>query len=209
MTAPRPDASTTRETAMQHDSGLTRTALALSLLAAPAVDAHEVGGHLTPLLDGLLHPLSGLDHLAAALAVGVWASVCAPRPRWSLPAAFVAAMALAVVAGLAGVLLPAAEIAAVTALTALVTCLMLGARAPMAVGLGAAIAIAVLQGHAHGAGLRVDAAMLPEVLGLLGATATLAAAGLHLGARGGPALQRRLMPVLGTAVAAGALLAWS
>ena len=45
--------------------------LVAALLALPA-SAHEQTGLIGGLTSGILHPLTGLDHLVAMVAVGLW-----------------------------------------------------------------------------------------------------------------------------------------
>lgn len=76
-----------------------RAALAvLAALAFPSLAwAHAGDGH--GFVAGVSHPLSGLDHLAAAAAVGIWGGCLGGRARWVLPAAFVVAMGVGIFAG--------------------------------------------------------------------------------------------------------------
>jgi urease accessory protein len=68
----------------------TLAALAISLPAA----AHP-GHGATGFTAGLVHPLTGLDHLLALLAVGLWSRQQGPRGHGGvLPPAFLVAMAL-------------------------------------------------------------------------------------------------------------------
>ncbi|TKD26636.1 MAG: protein hupE, partial [Mesorhizobium sp.] len=54
-----------------------RTSLSAILLLAAAMPAHaHVGiGTTASLSAGLMHPLSGLDHMAVMIAVGLWAAL--------------------------------------------------------------------------------------------------------------------------------------
>ena len=45
-------------------------------------DAHPGGGFVA----GFLHPISGLDHVVAMVAVGLWGAVLGPPALWVLPA---------------------------------------------------------------------------------------------------------------------------
>ena len=89
---------------------------ALFLIAACAMatsaSAHigtDFGAHAEiGLLDGLLHPFTGLDHLAAMLAVGFWSALSARR-LWTAPLAFAAMLLAGALLGLAGIELPAVE----------------------------------------------------------------------------------------------------
>lgn len=90
-------------------SGLT----ALALSAAPALAHHVMGGRMPAsftdgLLSGLGHPIIGLDHFAAVVAVGCLAA--AHRAGPALAIGFVMAMMAGVAVHLQGSTLPGAEI---------------------------------------------------------------------------------------------------
>ena len=94
MTAPR---RTLRSLLVASIAG----AAAVLLVAEPAA-AHT--GRGTGVVDGVLHPLTGLDHLLAMVAVGVLAVLAVPRGRvWTAPAAFLGGMIVGGVAGMVGV----------------------------------------------------------------------------------------------------------
>jgi urease accessory protein len=122
-------------------------ALALSSLAYahPGHDALGLSG-------GILHPLTGLDHLLAMLAIGLWASQQkSRRAQFLIPVTFVAAMLLGGAATFAGLHLPAfldgpGTIASVLVLGLLVAS---AARLPLALGMSLAAAFALCHGYAH------------------------------------------------------------
>ena len=66
---------------------------ALIALAAPALAFAHPGHGDSGLLNGLLHPITGLDHILAMLAVGLWAASFGGKARWTVPTAFVSMMA--------------------------------------------------------------------------------------------------------------------
>jgi urease accessory protein len=74
-----------------------RSAIAsLALLSSSPAFAHP--GHLDlSLASGLLHPLSGFDHLAAMVAIGLLSARQAGKKIWALPLMFVLAMAAGMV----------------------------------------------------------------------------------------------------------------
>src|SRR5688572_16409758 len=84
---------------MHNLSRRARSIAALSGVLAPVV-AHAHPGHeaTQSLLAGLAHPLLGLDHVAAAVAVGAWAAQRSDRPRLALPLAFAVALICGVLA---------------------------------------------------------------------------------------------------------------
>ncbi len=77
-------------------------------IAHPGHGAEGLAHGEAGFIDGLVHPFTGLDHLAAMLAVGVW-SALAVRPVWLAPAAFVALLVAGAAAGFLGVVVPAVE----------------------------------------------------------------------------------------------------
>lgn len=159
--------------------------LGLACLLAPVLAlAHtgaDAGGHHgMSLMDGLLHPLSGLDHLAAMLAVGMWSSLAARR-LWAAPLAFMAMLLVGALLALAGLQLPAVEPAIASSL--LVLGLLVSTRAQLPVTLAAALvgAFALFHGLAHGAELPAGAAAWPVLAGMVLATGGLHLLGLGLG----------------------------
>jgi urease accessory protein len=147
--------------------------LALAHTGAGTPHAHDAFFH------GLLHPLTGLDHLAAMLALGVW-SALAVRPAWLAPAAFVLLLATGALAGFAGLAVPAVE--PMIAVSLLVIGLLLARRQQLPLAVAAALAggFAFFHGVAHGGELTAGNA-LPALTGMLVSTALLHLAGMALG----------------------------
>ncbi|MGY4830524.1 HupE/UreJ family protein [Sphaerotilaceae bacterium SBD11-9] len=160
--------------------------IALLLLAAsPAValahtgaagHAHDATGALTA---GFTHPFTGLDHLAAMVAVGVWSAMSSRRP-WLAPVAFAGALLIGAWLGLAGVTLPAVE--PMIAASLLVLGLLVASRKalPPAVGGALVAAFALFHGAAHGQELAGPSAAF-ALIGMVSATALLHGLGLVIG----------------------------
>jgi urease accessory protein len=154
-------------------------AVLLALWAGPA-SAHPGHGG-SAISAGLLHPVSGADHLVAMLLVGLWAGLAAGHAKWALPAAFLSAMLAGFGLGAAGLAGPGAMTAETLILASL---LVLGAavvvklRTPMAI----AASVISLFGFAHGLahGLEAPGGTLPIgfAAGFLISTALLHGAGL-------------------------------
>ncbi|HEY5970843.1 MAG TPA: HupE/UreJ family protein, partial [Pseudoxanthomonas sp.] len=86
-------------------------ALVAAAAAAPsAVFAHTGLAEMQDAFHGFMHPIAGLDHVFAMVAVGVIAAQWGGRALWALPACFVAAMAIAGACAMAGLALPGAEV---------------------------------------------------------------------------------------------------
>lgn len=159
-----------------------RWGLASALLLPATVLAHtaEGAGHLHgAFLAGLLHPFSGVDHLAAMLALGVW-SALALRRAWLAPAAFVLMLAIGALAGFQGLAVPAVE--PMVAASVLVLGLLLASRRHLPLMGAAALAglFAFFHGAAHGHEM-AGAGQWLAWSGMLLATAALHASGILLG----------------------------
>jgi len=152
-----------------------------------AAAAHTLGTGGVGLVDGLAHPLVGIDHLLAALAVGWWAAQGECRWLFLVPAAFAVAMTGGVALALAGVALPHVEAGVVASLLVFGVLVAFAIRLPAQAGVVLIGAFAVFHGHAHGGATPAAAAPALYVLGLLGATGALHVAGVatHLIARRG------------------------
>ena len=183
---------------MKHSRILVLTAL--SLLAGTA-SAHT-GDHtaVTGFAGGLAHPLLGLDHLFAMIAVGLWAVQQGGRALWAVPTAFVVAMGLGGVLAWSGIALPHVETA--IALSVLVLGLLIATRRQWAVTAGMALAavFALFHGYAHG--LEMPLAASPALYGLGFVLATL---GLHGLGIAGSLISRRAMQAAGIGIAATGL----
>ncbi len=186
-----------------HAKRLLRSALTLTLtgLAAPAF-AHS--GHGEGLMAGFLHPVGGADHVAAMVAVGLWAAFRGGKAVLAWPVAFIAAMmagfALAPFLGA----LPGLEAMITSSVILLGAALALGFRAPVAVGAGVIALAGMAHGYAHG--LELAGGALAFGTGFVVMTATLHAFGLGLGALALRFADARTVRIAGGAVAAAGLV---
>ncbi len=159
-----------------------RIALAFAALAATTAPAFA---HLDPqahgsLLAGFTHPLAGLDHLLAMVAVGLWAAQAGGRARLLVPAAFVTTMAAGFALAVSGVGLPFVEPAILASVVALGLLVAMAVRLDLALSAAVVGVFALFHGHAHGAELGAAGAAAFG-LGFAVATALLHAAGIGLG----------------------------
>lgn len=156
--------------------------LAAVVLAANPAAAHT-GHGAAGLWDGLLHPLTGTDHLLAMVAVGVVAACAAPRGRaWLAPAAFVGGMLLGGAGGLVDAPFPGAEPLILGSVFVLAASIGLAVRSSVGPWLLLPLAVAGLaHGHAHGAEAPGAADPLVYAGGFLLATASLHLAGMGIG----------------------------
>ncbi|WP_199902530.1 HupE/UreJ family protein [Azospirillum sp. B4] len=159
---------------------------AVAALAPAAAMAHPgMPGHTHGFSEGLLHPLTGWDHLAAMTAVGLWAGQQAKggqgsRAIWLWPAAFLALLAAGAVAGADGLALPGMEWGIALSVVALGWLTAFGARLPVAAGATLIAAFAFCHGAAHGVEMPADADGLTYGLGFVTASAALHLAGVAL-----------------------------
>lgn len=154
--------------------------VALALLAAPAV-AHVEGAQAQGFLSGLAHPVSGLDHVLAMVAVGLWGAQLGVPALWLLPLTFPIVMALGGLLGLLGIPLPGVEIGIAASALLLGGAVMSGRRVPLAAALLLVGLFAVFHGHAHGTELPPGESGLLYSLGFVIATGCLHAMGIAIG----------------------------
>src|SRR5512139_350131 len=146
----------------------------------PAV-AHEPQGQAAGFATGLLHPVSGLDHVLAMVAVGLWGAQLGAPAIWLLPVTFPLMMAFGGFLGLIGVPLPGVEIGIAASAILLGAMVALQARPPLALA-GLLVAFfAVFHGHAHGTELPAGQSALLYSLGFVVATGLLHAVGIAIG----------------------------
>ena len=81
----------------------------LALLAPIAAQAHPGHSASSGWEQGMLHPLTGLDHLLAILAVGLWAARSGGNARAVVPLGFLGLMAGGAWVGRSGIALPGME----------------------------------------------------------------------------------------------------
>lgn len=149
---------------------------ALTLTTSPAV-AHLPAGEHGSLLAGASHPLFGLDHVIAMLAVGVWALQIGGRGIWAVPAGFVGAMTLGYIGAGLGAPLPLVEPMILASSIVFGIVVLLALRPAVWSGIAVAAFFGLFHGHAHGAELG-DAQALTFGIGFITVTAALHALGI-------------------------------
>ena len=162
-------------------SSRTAVIIALALFAA-AAGAHTEAGQSAGFLTGLMHPISGLDHVLAMVAVGLWGAQLGAPAIWLLPVTFPLVMALGGLLGLLGIPLPGVEIGIAASAILLGAAVMTEKRLPLIVAALLVGAFAIFHGHAHGAELPEGQSGLLYSLGFVVATGCLHAIGIAIGA---------------------------
>ncbi|MBC8791513.1 MAG: protein hupE [Tagaea sp. CACIAM 22H2] len=175
-------------------------ALATLAAATPAL-AHP--GHATDgMVAGFAHPLFGLDHILAMLAVGIFAAQKGGVWRFAVPASFMIAMALGGVLAISGVEFPMVETGIAFSVALFGLAIVFADRVPAVAGGVLAGVFALFHGAAHGGEIAEGASFLPYAIGFLTATGLLHAAGFAAATFASPTLR-----YAGAAIAAvGAIL---
>lgn len=152
--------------------------MALAAGAALPLATHGLGGEAAGFSAGLAHPLGGLDHLLAMVAVGLWAAQQGGKAVWAIPLAFMAAMTAGGGLGLAAIPLPGVEFTILVSLMVLGSLVAFKRRPPVVLGMTIVAVLALFHGHAHGSELPEAASPILYAVGFLLASAILHAAGL-------------------------------
>lgn len=156
-------------------------AVAIFLASAGAAAAHTGHGDATGFALGFAHPLLGLDHLLAMIAVGLWAAQIGGRALWLVPAAFVTVMAMGGGRAMFGVGLPMVEVGIVGSVLVLGLLVAVAPRLPLWAPAATVGLFALFHGHAHGSEMPDGSSGLAYGLGFVLATAALHGLGLALG----------------------------
>lgn len=156
-------------------------AIIVLLLLANAAHAHSDDGGALGFLSGARHPVSGMDHILAMIAVGLWGAQLGAPAIWLLPVAFPMAMALGGMLGLMGVRLPGVEIGIALSAIALGTAVACAWRPALWMGAVLVGFFALFHGHAHGVELPAGASGLTYSIGFVVVTGLLHALGIALG----------------------------
>ncbi len=185
---------------------LRRTLLALAITAAATVPAFA---HLDPVAHGSLaagftHPLFGLDHILAMIAVGLWAAQQGGKAIWIVPAAFIGTMALGFGFAIGGAPLPFVEPVILASVIFIGIAIALALPVPTPAVAAMVGFFAFFHGHAHGGELGAAGAW-EFALGFMLATAVLHALGIAAGLVLARASGRMLTRIAGAATALGGL----
>lgn len=157
-----------------------RFLLAMALLvASPTLAfAHTGGGNAVGFMHGLEHPLGGLDHTLAMVAVGVFAYTLAGQARWLVPGAFVVMMIAGFALGSTAFDLPLVETGIALSSIVIGVAAASGRSMPTAAAVALVGAFAVFHGFAHGSEMPAATDGTVYTLGFVVATALLHAIGL-------------------------------
>jgi urease accessory protein len=156
-------------------------AIALLLILPFSAFAHVQGGQAAGFVTGLEHPWSGLDHVLAMIAVGLWGAQLGNPAIWILPVTFPIVMSLGAMMGLLGIPVPGIEIG--IALSAILLGMMVLGELRPKLALAATLVgfFAIFHGHAHGTELPAGQSGLLYSIGFVMATGCLHGLGILIG----------------------------
>jgi urease accessory protein len=150
------------------------TAVAIGATLAPGIAlAHPGVEHVHDAVHGFLHPLGGIDHILAMVAIGVFAAQLGGPAIWLVPLAFVGTMAAAGAGAIMGWQIPAIETGIAVSVLAIGAMIALRLHVPTIVAMAAAALFAVFHGQAHGAEMPVTLSALWYGVGFVAATILL------------------------------------
>jgi urease accessory protein len=175
----------------------------LTILFLPALaQAHPgVPGHAHGFAGGLTHPFSGMDHVCAMIAVGLWAAQRGGRALWLVPVVFVSVMALGGVLDMGKIPVPLVEQGIAASVLVLGILIAAAVRLPLVTCAMLVGVFALFHGYAHGAEMPGSASGLNYDLGFVAATAGLHLLGIGLGLLAGKFGSARLVRYAGGAIA--------
>lgn len=182
-------------------STLPRLLLSLATLLPSLAYAHTGGAEAGGFVHGLAHPASGLDHVCAMLAVGLWAAQTGGRSVWAVPLAFVGVMALGGALPGLGISLPLVEQGIVLSVLLLGVLIAASVRLPLVLSSGMVGLFALWHGHAHGTEMPAAAGGIGYALGFVLATAALHAIGIAFGVGMRQRAHERVIRAAGTGIA--------
>lgn len=158
---------------------LTCLTLLCGLLATNTVYAHGVQGG--GLINGLMHPVFGPDHLLAMIAVGILSVQIGGRAIWTVPAAFLLLMLLGGILGIYNVPFPAVETGIAASVAVLGLAIALAAKLPVLLAMIFVGIFGLFHGYAHGMEMPSVAEPVLYAAGFIAATAGLHIAGVLIG----------------------------
>jgi urease accessory protein len=155
--------------------------LALAIQFSQVADAHIRKGEASGFLSGVRHPISGLDHVLAMIAVGLWGAQLGLPAIWVLPVAFPMVMALGGMMGLMGIPLPGTEYGIAASMILLGGVVLFELKPPLWVAAVLVSFFAIFHGHAHGTELPPGQDGLLYSMGFVCATGCLHGVGVSIG----------------------------
>ncbi|MEP7217493.1 MAG: HupE/UreJ family protein [Bacteroidota bacterium] len=185
-------------------------AILTAMMMPSVLHAHPLPGGHGGFLGGAAHPLQGLDHILAMIAVGIWAGQAGGKARWYLPLSFVAVMMLGGLLGVAGITIPMVEPGIIGSVLVLGVLIAAAVRMPLPAAMAIVGLMALFHGHAHGTEMPAGTSGVLYGGGFLLSTALLHLAGIGMTAVMARVARPVAVRLAGAAVIAGAavLIVW-
>ena len=160
-----------------------RGALAAILALSPTLAFAHVGvGDAHGFSHGFVHPIGGIDHVLAMVAVGMFAATLGGRALWAIPASFIVMMAVGGALGMMGVNVPFVELGIATSVIVLGSAVALRwTNWPLGATTAMVGFFALFHGFAHGAEMPAGASGATYAAGFMLATALLHMVGIGVG----------------------------
>ncbi len=147
------------------------------LLGFPVILAHALPGDAGA-IQGFLHPLLGLEHLLAMVAVGLLSAQIGGRAIWTVPLAFVVMMTVGGVIGFVGGGAALVKYGIALSIILLGVALVVRRRIPELLALLVVAVFAVFHGYAHGESVPPEQTFIFLIAYVLGFV--ISTAGLHI-----------------------------
>ncbi|MDD4927883.1 MAG: HupE/UreJ family protein [Gallionella sp.] len=172
------DHSGTDMTISLHARLMLKILLSLLVLAPNLAQAHAGIGEAVGWVHGMLHPFTGLDHLCAMIAVGLWARQMGGL--WLAPLTFIFVMALGGLLGMKAIPLPFVEGGILASMLVPGVLIAAAIRPPLSVSLTLVGFFALFHGYAHGAEMPYSASGFTYMSGFMLSTAALHLTGVGM-----------------------------
>ena len=181
----------------------------LASMSATSAAAHLLKGEATGFFTGFLHPISGMDHVLAMVAVGLWGAQLGAPAIWVLPVAFPLVMAFGGLLGFLGPPVPGIEYGIAASAILLGAAVMFEIRPPLGVAALLVGLFAIFHGYAHGTELPPGQSAMLYSMGFVIATGALHAVGIGIGTVHRWTWGRRLVRAAGAIVSVvGVFFMW-
>jgi urease accessory protein len=180
-------------------------AFIFAIMLPLAAHAHVNAGDTVGFWHGLQHPIGGLDHILAMLAVGLWAAQIGGRAVWAVPLTFVSVMAIGGVLGIVGAPIPFVEQGIIASDLILGGLVLLATRLPLSISIGIVGLLAVFHGYAHGEEMPKEASALLYAAGFVLSTAMIHLSGVGLALIIKKLLKEKMVRIAGGGILLGGI----
>lgn len=168
-------------TSLKHKPWASLSLMLMVFVLPSTASAHTATGAVGGFLSGFQHPLTGLDHIVAMVAVGLWGAFLGGRAMWTLPVVFPVVMAMGGAMGVLDVPLPGVETGIALSGVVLGAMVALAAKPPLWVAAVIVGIFAIFHGYAHGTELPESANAMTFAIGFVISTGLLHLGGIAFG----------------------------